>query len=335
MRIRGPRSWPVRLLLVLLAGNLLVAAGFAMIHLTTARVPGKVILYAGRWTVAVAVIAWFAYSTAKTLREKPTGSPELGGFHWQVAGILGVGASWTFLFLTTQGNVTPIGFNSAHVNIHGWAPSIESFALAEGLLYALLYMPEIIRRKLPFERASQQILRLVPAALAVAAAIITGSYVLALHFMNEPLARIPPGPLIASIVAVMALLTPLYQLIARATWRYGLADILDPRAWRDKWSKTIREIRSFPKPGEHLLTDLLVWHSSAFGEPVDSLLKEIARLDGWRDLGHSPCREQLLDLYNGEANDAEIATLVEPLTQLRDHLKAATGRTGQRAWGIG
>jgi hypothetical protein len=88
-------------------------------------------------------------------------------------------------------------------------------------------------------------LRLVPAGLAAVAAIVTGSYLLALHFFNEPLARIPPGPLAASILAVMALLTPLYQLIARACWRYGLADLIDPAAWWAKWSELANEIRNY------------------------------------------------------------------------------------------
>ena len=70
-------------------------------------------------------------------------------------------------------------------------------------------------------------------------------YLLALHFFNGPLARIPPGPLAASIVAVIALLTPLYQLIVRACWRDGLADLTDPTVWWAKWLKVASEIRNY------------------------------------------------------------------------------------------
>jgi hypothetical protein len=43
----------------------------------------------------------------------------------------------------------------------------------------------------------------------------------------------------------MALLMPFYQLIARACWRYGLADLLDPAAWWAKWWEVTGEIRGF------------------------------------------------------------------------------------------
>jgi len=122
---------------------------------------------------------------------------------------------------------------------------MEAWALALCLLYALFIGPEIIRRKLPFEHASQEALRLVPTGLAIGAAIVTGSFLLALHFFNQPLASIPPGPLAASIIAVMTLLMPFYQFIARACWRDGLADFLDPAAWWAKWFKVTGEVRFF------------------------------------------------------------------------------------------
>src|SRR5215472_9427389 len=45
----------------------------------------------------------------------------------------------------------------------------------------------------------------------------------------------------------MALVTPLYQLIARACWRYGLADLLDPVAWWAKGSEVTKEIMSYDR----------------------------------------------------------------------------------------
>ncbi len=59
------------------------------------------------------------------------------------------------------------------------------------------------------------------------------------------MAGIPLGALAASIVAVMALVIPLYQLIARACWRYGLADLLDPATWWTKWSEVTYEVIDF------------------------------------------------------------------------------------------
>jgi hypothetical protein len=241
MRTRAPRTW---LGLLALAGFLLDNVGFALTFLPSARVPGRVVEVTGAWIFVPAVAAWTISQTSQALRKKPDGRPDLGWLS-TLTFMLGVGAAWVLVFLATQGNAAALGTHSAHVNSRGLLPGLEAFVLAECLLYALLFGPEIVRRKLPFEHATEQALRLVPAGLALGAAIVTGSYMLALHFFNEPLAKIPPGPLTASIVAVMALLTPFYQLIARACWRYGLADLLDPAAWWAKGQKMADEIRFF------------------------------------------------------------------------------------------
>ena len=245
MRARWPQSWPGRLTLVVVLAIILVyAVGPAITHFTAARAPGRVIEYAGRWIWTLAGLALATSVTVQGLRRKPDDPPRLGPLTWQIW-MLGIAAAWVLVFLATQGTALPLRARSAHVNINGWLPSLESFALAYGLVYVLLLIPERIRRKLPFEDATKQTQRLVPAGLAFSAAIITGSYLLALHFFNEPLARVWQGPLAASIVAVLALLTPFYQLIARACWRYGFADLLDPTAWWAKWSEMTDEIRSF------------------------------------------------------------------------------------------
>ena len=89
------------------------------------------------------------------------------------------------------------------------------------------------------------------------------------------------------------------------------------------------------KPGDHPPTDLLHWDSPAFGEPVDSLLREIVKLGGESVLDRSPWRERLLDLWprwgRDEAKDAKIAALAEPLTQLRDRLKT---EAVERGWEV-
>jgi hypothetical protein len=76
----------------------------------------------------------------------------------------------------------------------------------------------------------------------------------------------------------------------------------------------------------------LHWNSPAFGEPVDSLLREIVKLGGEGILDRSPWREKLSDLWprwsRSEAKAAEIAAMVGPLTQLRDRLKQEAGERG-------
>ena len=228
-----------------MVGILLVALGIVMYYLLPTRTPGKIVATTGWYVFSTALVIVLISQTIRELRLKPTGTPHGLALIGGLAGLLGLGASQALVFLATQGNVAASPIRSAHVNGRGVLPRFESFVLAECLLYLLLFGPEIIRRKLPFKHASEQALRFVPAGLAVGAAIITGSYLLALHFFNEPLVGIPLGPLAAAIVAVMALLTPFYQLIARACWRSGLADLLDPAAWWARWSEVTYEIIDF------------------------------------------------------------------------------------------
>jgi hypothetical protein len=89
------------------------------------------------------------------------------------------------------------------------------------------------------------------------------------------------------------------------------------------------------RPGDHPLTDLLDWNSPVFGEPVDSLLRDIAKLGGERILNRPPWIEQLWDLWprwsRSDVKDAEIAALVEPLTALCDQLEAEAKERGWEA----
>jgi hypothetical protein len=235
MRTWEPRILRGHLLLAggLLAGGLLTIVGIVIAHFPSARVPGTVVKNTGELILLLALLELVLAEARLKLREKPDDPPN---HVWGYVPGVAAGAAGGIMFLATQGSPAALGARSTNVN------SVESWALAVGLLYTLFYRPEAIRRKLPFEHASEQAARLVPAGLAGGAAVVTGSYMFALHFFNQPLARIPPGPLAASIVAVVALLTPLYQLIARACWRYGLADLLDPAAWRAKWSEVTAEI---------------------------------------------------------------------------------------------
>jgi hypothetical protein len=90
------------------------------------------------------------------------------------------------------------------------------------------------------------------------------------------------------------------------------------------------------KPGDHPLTDLIHWKSPVYGEPVDSLLREVLQLGGESILDRSPWLERLWDLWprwtRDAVKDGEIAALVEPLTQLRNRLRT---EAIERGWEIG
>jgi hypothetical protein len=236
----GPNPWSISGPVTVL-GGLLLTAGTVMSHLPPTRTPGKIVETVGLFVLLSGIAVMIITLIILILRAQPAGPFPLSLIVFAPF-IFAIGVSQAFVFLAAQGNTAA---RSAHVNSHGWLPQLEAFILTGCLAYALLLRPEIIRRSLPFEQASEQARRVVPAGLAVGAAFATGSYLLALHFFNQPLVRIAAGPLAASIVAVMALLTPLYQFIARTCWRYSLADVLTPTAWWAKWRQIKEEIIDF------------------------------------------------------------------------------------------
>ena len=71
----------------------------------------------------------------------------------------------------------------------------------------------------------------------------------------------------------------------------------------------------------------------AFGEPIDGLILEILDLGGESTLAKPPWNERLWDLWpawgRSDVKDAQIDGLVEPLTQLRDHLRS---QGEERGW---
>ena len=79
-------------------------------------------------------------------------------------------------------------------------------------------------------------------------------------------------------------------------------------------------------PGDYWLTDLLHWRLPAFGEPQDALIKQIIQFGGQSTLEKAPWVSTLGAAWPRWAQDAakttELAALVEPLTDLRDKLRA-------------
>ena len=78
-------------------------------------------------------------------------------------------------------------------------------------------------------------------------------------------------------------------------------------------------------PGDHPLTDLLLWHRPTYGEPVDSLLREVAALGGETVLDAPPRSPRLWDLWppwgRGEQKDELLRELERDLVGLRDRLR--------------
>jgi hypothetical protein len=269
VKLRGddltPLAW--RLLRLVIAGFLLLAAGWLMAIFPATRVPGTVIAVMTRWILVTVLVVLAVSLTIHTLGQNRDGPlPDLNNLA-NLAFMLGIGFSWGLVLLA---NPTDTPAPGGHIK--SLLPALEVFVLTWCLFYVLVLAPEIIHRKLPFEHASEQAVRLVPAVLAVSAAMVTGVYLLGLHFFNEPLAKISPGVLAAAIVAVVALLMPLYQLIVRACWRYGLANLLNPKAWWFTRGQVMDEIRNYQARAATQRDEIL----ASLGDAVDALLTQVS-----------------------------------------------------------
>ena len=88
-------------------------------------------------------------------------------------------------------------------------------------------------------------------------------------------------------------------------------------------------------PGDHPLTDLLLWDLPAYGEPVDSLLREVAALGGEEVLDAPPWSARLWDLWPhwglSEQKEELLRGLERDLVGLRDRLRQDAQERGWEA----
>jgi hypothetical protein len=125
----------------------------------------------------------------------------------------------------------------------GWAVTLGEIACIQVVLFLLVIFPELLRRRLPWHRATKLARTLLPSWLTAAAAVITWIQIMLLHFSGQ-LPTTPLGALLVAGLGVAVLLTPLYQFISRSCWEYGIEAVLDPLRWHGAWRKVYDEVRS-------------------------------------------------------------------------------------------
>jgi hypothetical protein len=148
------------------------------------------------------------------------------------------------IFLATNGNgvLFPASQNLGII--------VCSALLLGSIPFLLVGLPEMLRRRLPWDpasdsdQASDSAKKVLLSWLAVTAALATALYVLLLHFFNGPLASVPIGPMCAALLAALALLTPFYKLIAAACLERGLMDIVHLTHWRASQVLMLRKLRT-------------------------------------------------------------------------------------------
>ncbi len=92
-------------------------------------------------------------------------------------------------------------------------------------------VPEILRRRLPWDGTADRAGELVSAWLAVGAAIATWAYLFLLRFGGQALSgqeSLNTLAVAAVAIGVAVLLAPLYRIVARSCWKHGIAVIFDP-----------------------------------------------------------------------------------------------------------
>jgi hypothetical protein len=80
------------------------------------------------------------------------------------------------------------------------------------------------------------------ACLTSIATVLSGIYILMLHFAGGPLSKIGSGPLVAGTIFTMFLVAPAYRSVAKACWQRGIRGAFSPKSLRERWGKTLTEL---------------------------------------------------------------------------------------------
>lgn len=114
--------------------------------------------------------------------------------------------------------------------------------LAFGVLWLLIGVPHrAFKYQLDANGDGKAQCTLVP-LLATGASILTGVFILMLHFGGGPLHKLDTRPLIAGIIFTIFLILPGYKSIANACWTRGVKEIFRPRLLVKHWHETAVEL---------------------------------------------------------------------------------------------
>ena len=84
--------------------------------------------------------------------------------------------------------------------------------------------------------------RILLGLITAAASVLTGVYIVMLHFGSGQLSKIHLGALVAGMVFTVVLVAPFYRSLARACWRYGISGMFSPRTLRRHWGEALTEV---------------------------------------------------------------------------------------------
>jgi hypothetical protein len=250
---------PVRVILV---GLLLAVLGFVIRDLVSR--PGGVALIAAATIIIIAapglVMGPNLVPPPSVLSDDPESDAALELWSNEAMEIFPTGLIYAVLIfiipfvmiaLATNGDIKAIGGFLQEIHGQDLSISIASFAcyLCEDAIGVfLVFAPQLLRWRLPWERASEQVRTALSAWLAALAAVSTWLYIFLLHFENGPLATISRTPLAVAALAAATLLAPTYSFIVRLFWKRGSMAVINPAFWRSAWLAARPEIKRVLAP---------------------------------------------------------------------------------------
>jgi len=145
-------------------------------------------------------------------------------------------------FITTGGSASG-GASSSDLQ----STQIDQFAgiaLALAVFWLLVRIPQRLFKIKLDTHSTEEMQRVLLGLLTAAASVLTGIYILLLHFGGGPLSQVRPGPLVAGVIGTVVLLAPSYRSLARACWQRGVSGVFSPRGLKHYWGETLAELEN-------------------------------------------------------------------------------------------
>ena len=135
----------------------------------------------------------------------------------------------------------------ATVGVYGPDRSSQSYLYAENyiiiaMIWLLLGVPHrafMYRLDLNGEGDAQ---RVVVKILVTSSSLMTGAYILLLHFDDGPLHEVSMRALIPGIITTILLIMPAYRFVAKLCWQRGIKRLFFPKVSTESWVNALTEL---------------------------------------------------------------------------------------------
>ena len=118
----------------------------------------------------------------------------------------------------------------------------DELAITIAALGLLLWIPHLLFRINLDMDGKDGVQDTLLAVITAGACVLTGTYVVLLHFANGPLRSVHIGTLLAGTLFTLVLVAPYYRALARTCWRRGLPLAVNPKAVARRTRHTVREL---------------------------------------------------------------------------------------------